>query len=334
MGETLCRKMRLRFNPTAQLISEDDEALAYFARRDLLDEIVPPVESLWELPEAQQLIGSQQSNGCWKYPGRSLKAETWENYALLETYRNLRMLVEMYGMNRKHPAVTHAADYLYSCQSSAGDIRGILGNQTMPYYHGAMLELLIKAGYAQDERTIAGLEWLLNTRQDDGGWLVPTQTIPTKLRTDAYWSGEAVRADPGLPHSHLATGMALRAFAAHPDYREHPESALAGERLKERLFKPDSYNDRKTPQYWLKFQFPFWWTSLLTALDTLARLGYRSSDPDIARGINWFIENQEGDGLWPTGYSKGSNAERNRRWVGLAVCRALNILAGSDHPQY
>ncbi len=117
--------------------------------------------------------------------------------------------------------------------------------------------------------------------------------------------------------------MALRAFAPHPGYRQRPEVIAAGACLKSRFFKPDKYNDRKAASYWCKFQYPFWWTSLLTALDTLGKLGLNAKDTDIARGLAWFIDNQARDGLWPTGYDKGQKAEAHRRWVGLAVCRML-----------
>jgi hypothetical protein len=93
-----------------------------------------------------------------------------------------------------------------------------------------------------------------------------------------------------------------------------------------RFFQADKYNDRKAPSYWLKFQFPFWWTSLLTALDTLAKLGFNAQDADIARGLDWFVAHQEKDGLWPTSYGSGKKAEANRRWVGLAICRMLKHL--------
>jgi hypothetical protein len=73
-------------------------------------------------------------------------------------------------------------------------------------------------------------------------------------------------------------GMVLRAFAAHPDYRQRPEVIAAGNCLKERLFEPDRYNDRKAPSYWLKFQFPFWWPNLLTALVTLSWLRFNRQD--------------------------------------------------------
>ena len=313
----------LSVNPIPALLDWPDEALNYWVRRELVEEAVEPVERLWELPEAARLVEKQLANGAWKYPGTIHESIPGQNYSLLETYRNLRMLVEMYGFSRAHPALQKAAEYVFGCQTAEGDIRGILGNQYMPYYHGAMLELLIKAGYAEDGRVRAGLDWLLGMRQEDGGWIVPTQAVPSKKRTDEYWSGEPFPPERARPNAHLATGMALRAFAAHPGYRQRPEVIAAGECLKNRLFQADKYSDRKAPSYWLKFQFPFWWTSLVTALDTLAKLGFGKEDAEIARGLNWFVGHQEEDGLWPTGYGAGVKAEPNRRLVGLAACRVL-----------
>lgn len=71
------------------------------------------------------------------------------------------------------------------------------------------------------------------------------------------------------------------------------------------------------------YDFPFWWTSLLTALDTLYRLGFDPQDSDIHRGLEWFATHQEEDGLLPTCYGSGKKADANRHWVGLAVCRML-----------
>jgi hypothetical protein len=193
----------------------------------------------------------------------------------------------------------------------------------MPYYHGAILELLVKAGYAQDKRTEKGLQWLLTMRQLDGGWIIPIQLVPAREKSARLWSGSPIQPDRSRPHSHLATGMVLRAFAAHPDYRQKPQVCSAGERLKERLFQADKYNDRKGSSYWLKFQFPFWWPNLLTALDTLSNLGFDRNDQHIARGLSWFVENKSEDGLWEDGYGSGKGAEGMRRWVGLAICRVL-----------
>lgn len=311
----------LGISPLPVLLESGDEALGYFVRRDLLEKPLPPVDTLWGLPEALRLIRRQLPEGSWKYPGKRVNAHTGQNYELLETFRSLRVLVEMYALRREHPALRAAAEYVFGCQSEEGDIRGILGNQFMPYYHGALLELLIKAGYGEDPRVLRGLDWLLGMRQEDGGWIVPAQAVASKERDAAFWLGEPVGPDRSLPHAHLATGMALRAVAAHPDYRRRPEALAAGEALKNRLLKADKYNDRRAKSYWLKFQFPFWWTSLITALDTLYWLGFGAQDGGIERGLAWFRQNQEADGLWPTGYGSGRKARASRRWVGLAACR-------------
>ena len=313
----------LEVTPLPAQLGWQDPALTYFVQRDLLGEPAGPVDVLWDLPEAGRLVEKQQADGSWRYPGSSNHPASNANYNLLETYRSLRLLVEMYGFQREHPALARAAEYTFSCQANEGDIRGMLGNQYMPYYHGAILELLIKAGYADDPRTEKGLQWLLAMRQADGGWVIPAQLIPAKEKTNQFWHGSPVPPERSRPHAHLATGMVLRAFAAHPAYRRHPDGIAAGERLKERLFQADKYNDRKAPAYWLKFQFPFWWPSLVTALDTLSWSGVERQDKGIARGLAWFSENQSADGLWGTGYGSGRKAEGTRRWVGLAACRVL-----------
>jgi hypothetical protein len=272
------------------------------------------------------LVNKQQANGAWRYSGQGRSRFPYNNYDLLETFRSLGALVQIYGFNRDHPAIERAAGYLWSCQTEEGDIRGIIGNQLMPYYHGAIVALLIEAGYGDDSRAIRALDWLLAVRQEDGGWMVPAQGVPAREKTEALWVGEPVRPDRSMASSHLATGMALRALALQPDYCEREAVREAAELLKGRLFRADKYNDRRGAAYWLKFQYPFWWTNLLTALDLLVRMGYSEADPDLVAGVTWFRENQEPDGLWPTGYGKGRKAAAARRWVGLAVCRLLNQL--------
>ncbi|MEW6093193.1 MAG: prenyltransferase/squalene oxidase repeat-containing protein [Chloroflexota bacterium] len=320
----------LPVDPLPALLGGGDLALDYFARRALLDWQAEPVEQLWDLPEVQELLDRQQADGSWHYPGKSFDQADGTNYDLLQTYRTLRRLVELYGMNDSHPAICKAAEYLFSCQTEEGDIRGILVNQYMPYYHGAILTPLVKAGYADDPRLVKGMDWLLSMRQEDGGWIVPAQAVPAKQKTKAFWRGPALPPDRSLPSSHLATDMALRPFAAHPVYRSRPEALSAARLLKSRLLQPDKYNDRKGADYWLKLQFPFWWHSLVATLDSLSRLGFDKDDDDIARGLIWFLENQEADGLWDTRYGKGKEAQRLRRWVGLAVCRVLKRFFGKE----
>jgi hypothetical protein len=61
-----------------------------------------------------------------------------------------------------------AAEYLFSHQTNEGDFRGIYGTQYSPNYSAAIMEFLIKAGYARDERIAQGFQWLLHIRSVTG----------------------------------------------------------------------------------------------------------------------------------------------------------------------
>jgi hypothetical protein len=153
--------------------------------------------------------------------------------------------------------------------------------------------------------------------------VIPAQQMPAALKTSQFWHASPLEPDRIKPHSHLLTGMVLRAFAARPQYRRTDEVTRASKFLCARFFKPEKNNDRRAASYWLKFQFPFWWPNLPTALDILSWLGFTSNDLSISEGLNWFFQNQARDGLWEAGYPFGSSSFRDRTWVGLAICRVL-----------
>lgn len=317
----------LQVDPLKELAACEDPAIHFYVQRDLIGENPGPIQQLWDLPEPGKLVKDQLPTGAWHYKGSGPKRFPYNNYDLLETFRSLGILVQQYGMDREHDAIARAAEYILSCQSELGDLRGIIGNQFMPYYHGMLLAFLIQAGYATDARVLEGLDWLASMRQDDGGWVVPMQQVPASEKTDAAWQSAPVEPQRDLPSSHLATGMALRAFAVHPQARKQEEALCAGRWLASRMFISDSYNDRKARAYWLKFQVPYWWNNLLMALDSLSLLGFSTKDVDMQRGLTWFVENQAPDGLWPTGYGSGKKAHISRQWVGLEVCRVLRSFA-------
>ena len=78
-------RQKLRCDPIAALLSSGDEALTYFVRRDLLDERVLSISSVWSLPEVEKLLKKQQSDGsrrhraewCVYDPGCRTKANPW-----------------------------------------------------------------------------------------------------------------------------------------------------------------------------------------------------------------------------------------------------------------
>ena len=318
-------RSELRVDPLAALLSSESEALRYFVRRDLLEEEVGPIDALWELPHVAKVLRKQQEDGSWKYPGGKPELRSRENYNQLETYKMLMDLVEKYGFTRKHPALERAAEFLFTFLTEEGDLRGIYREQYMPNYTAAIAELLIKAGYGEDLRIQKVFSWLLSMRQDDGGWAVPTRTgVPKGTSTvkEAFWADEPIQPDRSRPFSHWCTGIVLRAFAAHAEYRQAPEAWAAGELLKSRFFKAEPYPDRKAAYFWEKIRYPFWWTDILSALDSLWWLGFSEEDEDIQKGLHWLIANQEETGLWKARYLSGSDRDIHH-WTTVHVCRVL-----------
>jgi len=312
----------LRADPIPFLLSSNNIAIDFFTRRDLLEEETGSIETLWELPEVKKILNRQQEDGYWIYPGRGKEhLHLKEDYNQLETYRILGQLVEKYGFNSQHPAIKKAAEYLFSCQTAEGDFRGIYGNQYTPNYSAAIMELLIKSGYKDDSRIKKGFKWLLSIRQKDGGWTIPFRTISAKCNGDLMFA-DTIQPDLTKPSSHLATGVVLRAFAAHENYRNIDEAMNAGKFLVSRLFKKDVYPDRNTVEYWTRVSFPFWFTDIVSALDALSLIGFTIENPFISDALNRLAGMQGEDGLFNLKLLKTGDKDL-KFWICLAVCRVF-----------
>ena len=67
-------------------------------------------------------------------------------------------------------------------------------------------------------------------------------------------------------------------------------------------------------------------------MDSLSRMGFTKDDPDVRAALDWFVENQEPDGLWNLTYVEGKQAPDNevnrerRLWLSLAVARVFKRL--------
>jgi hypothetical protein len=314
----------LNYNPINSLLKTNNEAIIAFVRRDLLDEAVS-VENLWRLAEPQKILRKQRPNGSWKYPMTKNDACLQGYYNQYETFKNLAILVEMFGFNKEHPAIANTAEYFFSIQSREGDFRGIYCNQYSPNYSGAIAELLIKAGYVNHANIEKFFRWLLDVRQNDGGWAIPFRTRGYRIEVITDHS-ETIQPDASKPFSYMVTGAVLRAFAAHPGYRKTKEAQQAGNLLLSSMFKKDNYPDRAAAEYWLRFSFPFDYTHLVSALDSLSLLGFSAREPQMQEALQWFIKNQQHDGLWKFRIVRGTNRDGLELWLAMAVCRVFKRL--------
>jgi len=321
----------LKFDVTSTLLSSNNKAVIYFTERDLLDKKVPPLmQAVWDLPEVTRVFRKQQVDGSWKHSGKKSLIFPKYHYSLVETWKAYHLLVERYQVSKEHESARKAAEFLFTCQTDQGDIRGMIGNQYATYYTGAILAALIKTGYADDPRVERGMQWLLNMRQSDGGWTIPLLTHKLDKQTWLDMTSkyaEPLEPDRLKPFSHNWTDMVLRAFAVHPKYCCCKEAKAAADLLKSSFFEQDYYTSYKDSGYWVRFYF--WWPNLVTALELLPLMGYSKDDPDVCRGLNWLIENQAKDGLWNLSYVKGAKesssvkVEENRLWLSLRIARVF-----------
>jgi hypothetical protein len=170
-------------------------------------------------------------------------------------------------------------------------------------------------------------------RQTDQGWTIPILTHKfdraTQYRLTSQYA-EPVEPDRSKPFSHNWTGMVLRAFAAHPSYRHSAAAKTAANLLKSRFFQPDAYTSYQAASYWIRFEHPFWWNNLLTALDSLSLIGLSKEDEQIRLALHWFRDHQEKDGLWKVSYANPNEREKEtakarnmKLWTSLAICRVL-----------
>jgi hypothetical protein len=321
-------------DPVPLLLGCGNPAIEHFARRDLLGGRAGPVEALWESPAASRIVRRQNADGSWTYPGGNERIRSRENYDQLETFRQVGMLVEKHAFTREHRAVARAARFLFSFQAGEGDFRGIYASQYATTYTGAIVELLVKAGYGDDPRTGRAFRWLLSVRQDDGGWAIPFRTlrIPFSEFLDVARHPEPVLPDRSRPSSHLVTGMALRAFAAHPMRRRSPEARRAAELLAARLGRRDAYGDRGDPSYWDRVGFPFWFTDIVSALDSLSRIGLGRDQPAVRAAVRRVLALQRADGTFDFRLLRGKDPELPL-WISLAICRSLRRMEQGAGPR-
>ncbi|HEY5667572.1 MAG TPA: hypothetical protein VIR03_00240 [Candidatus Saccharimonadales bacterium] len=312
-------------NPVDPLAGAGDPAIAYIAGRDFLAKHPGDVNFLQQQPLAVSLARRQQADGSWKYPGGNTKLRSQENYDQLETFRNLAYLVQMFEFDQSNAVVERAVDFLLRFQTAEGDIRGILGDQYTPYYTAAMLELFVKAGYSDDPRVLRAFQWLGSIRQDDGGWAIPLRTRGKALEAITQ-DIPPLSPDRSKPFSHMVTGIVLRAYAAHPTYRHAPEATDAGKLLLTRFFKKDAYTDRADASFWTRFSYPFWFTDLISAMDSLSLLGFSRDEPAMRQALDWFIDHQGSDGLWRLKTLKNEKKFHTNLWISLAICRIYQRL--------
>jgi hypothetical protein len=267
-------------------------------RRDLIDDSeAPGIDEIWGYPEVKSLIRKMEKDGSFaaRAPEKALGGP--EFASALATLRAIDRLADLgvraESSERCPPELKRCVDALLSSQEADGGVAALALAETPKikpksvalHFQGWAVSALCRIGIEGDKRVETAFQYLLERRQDDGGWA---------------WRG--VRTDSAArPSSHLVTGMVLRAYASSGNRRSSREARRAAELLATRFLQPDRYPDRKAPSHWELLTEPRFYTDVLDALDTVTAIGLGKENSGVRTAEAYLRSRQSADGLWYPG---------------------------------
>jgi hypothetical protein len=238
------------------------------------------------------------------------------------------------GFGPDHPAVSAAAEYLFSQQRGDGTwpLEGMAwpgkvdrereaeGYAMIPMQTALPLRALAMCGYVTDSRAEQAYAWLLQQRLDDGAW-------PTGIASGNYGGVAGYRR---LPHSRWGcrtnTTAALICLALHPQRRHSPEARraldlLLGRETRERhalgfevARLVGAEETRGTLTYFARFD-------LALVLDLCWRVGASLEDQRVAATVEFIIDQRGPYGLW-----EYASRPQVSHWVTFDILRSLSRL--------
>ena len=70
----------LKYNPIQPLVESKDTAIVYFTNRDLLEQNVHPIDSIWKITDVNKILKKQTKDGFWASPKKNIRSV--QNYNL------------------------------------------------------------------------------------------------------------------------------------------------------------------------------------------------------------------------------------------------------------
>ena len=299
------------------LLEPENAPVRYGTLRDLLDlpEDDPAVQAAQNAipayPPVAGLLAAQKRDGYWHQRDFYLPKHCG-------TFWSMSVLADA-GLRRDNEQIERACEYLFTFQRENGAFcrrRRVAGKGLVwredpgPCTHARIVRFLIQFGYGVDPRTRAGIDWLLGAQRADGTWdCHPTRRYGC-LR---------------------ATHDVLRVAALDADAAGHP-AVQQGAAIVCDLLLQDNRSRYHTGGSWRTLVYPHFGVSLISALDTLARLGFTRKQPQVAQAFDYLLSRRLPGGAWPLDggpsrppFSFGELGAANK-WVTLDALRVLRLL--------
>lgn len=312
---------RLNGDPLPWLLEPENPSVRYWTLLDILDhsdddpEVRAARAAIPTCSPVAELLAAQKREGYW----------VKRDYYLPKSYGTfgvLSVLADL-GLTAENEHVQRGCDFLFAHQREHGGFcrhrrvrgRGIIWEaQPDPCTHARIVRFLIQFGYGDDPRTRAAVDWLLANQRDDAMWLCNRAGRHGCLR---------------------ATLDYLRAAALDPETAAHPATARAAAVVRDLLMEP-RMGRYHVGDLWTILKYPYFSYGVISALDTLARLGYTLEQPKVAVAMEYLLSRQLPNGTWPLDQSAsrppfevGRPGQPNK-WLTLDTLRVIKLLYDRD----
>lgn len=198
----------------------------------------------------------------------------------------LQVLADL-GVSSKNPRAARAVEHLlelHNVETGGISMRPKGNPRFEPHIclTGNVIRALAKMGYAEDERLLKALDWLLTKQLPDGGWNC---------------------APPGKHGSFMATIEPLWALSEMMSHDAHEGWETASKKGSEFLLKHQIYKSDKDDSVvlldFLRTHYPLHYSyDFLHGLRVLTELGIKH-DPRLSDAVRLLTEKRLPDGKWP-----------------------------------
>ena len=264
------------------LLHSDEPAIRLMARRDLLEEVIPPDEQTDVLNGRLVrglLTGQQAGGGFGGLPYKKWTGAHWRLVSLVE-------LQVPAGEPRVMAATETVLRWLSSSQHRS-KIKTIAGlTRRCASQEGNAVAVASRVGLAHDDRTRLLAESLMEWQWPDGGW---NCDVTATGRRSSF-------------HESLVPAWGLHEYAAATG---DADAAHAAQRAAELFLNHHLFRSKTTGQVinqkWLALHYPpYWRYDVLHALLVLARIGV-VTDPRTSEAFGVLERKRLKDGRWRPG---------------------------------
>jgi len=303
------------------LLEPSNPSVRYRTFLELLDfpsdqnDVIEAKSQITESKDVQDLIKKMHPEGYWlqKNPRTNkFVGEGVEYGSFATTHFILSYLAEL-GLTKENPIIEKAAERYLNLQADDGDWW-----LHMSCLIGYNIHTFIKLGYANDDRVKRAINYLLNKKLPDGGYLCDMHEKKYKTK---------------LPKSCIrGADKVLLAFSLLPEYFNHPRILDLVNYFLNRnaIFKSNDHTSFANKDMSI-FTYPITWgANSWEILLALSRMGY-GNDERLISAWKYIDSKQKSNGKFNLDYSPGQSpwkvgrkGEENK-WITFYVLLAYKF---------